>query len=434
MTPRSSVSTSARRDFSATFFKSLVVVAGLLLSGLLIWALRSLILPIAVGGLLAYICYPLVAGLERFRLTRGLAIGVLLLAFVGAGVFLVSRVHARISDDTRVLELKVRALHNVNRRYQTLMGLDPSLTRGNRLYQLVREDLDPLLNRVNRVLALTPEEQSRFLSLHSHSANAPDGSDRLQDYHRENLRTLEVRARPAVPRLGTVDPATTMTAPVPTRVPKTPLAALGALLSTWVVAPAVFLFLLRDTGEIKRGLLRIVPNRLFEPALAILTDLDRALGGYVRGVFLESSALGISVALLLAILGIPINWAILIGLVSGAANPVPYVGSAVALFGGLAYSLVSDEIHPLLPMIRAENVALWMALGVAMIELLKNLILEPLLVGSTTKIHPLVVLIAVIGGGIMFGVVGLVLALPTVTIFKALISSASHQLKAYGLI
>jgi len=102
----------------------------------------------------------------------------------------------------------------------------------------------------------------------------------------------------------------------------------GSRSQFWVVAPAVFLFLLHDTGEIKRGFLRTVPNRLFEPALAILTDLDRALGGYVRGVFLESSALGISVALLLAILGVPINWAILIGLVSGTANPVPCIGLA----------------------------------------------------------------------------------------------------------
>ena len=425
---------SPSRDSSGTFFKSLTVVAGLLLSGFLIWALRSLILPVAAGGLLAYICYPLVAGLERFRLTRGLAIGLLLLAFVFAGVFLVNRVRAGIPDDAGVLQLRVRAFHNVNRRYKALMGLDPSLTRGNRLYQIVREDLDPLLNRLNRVLALTPEEQSRFLSSHPESANAPTGSDRLQDYHRDNLRTLEVRARPAVPRFGAGDQPPARTAPSPKRVPKTPLAALGALLSTWVVAPAVFLFLLRDTGEIKRGFLRTVPNRLFEPALAILTDLDRALGGYVRGVFLESAALAISVALLLAILGVPINWAILIGLVSGATNPVPYVGSAVALLAGLAYSLFSDEIHPLLPMIRAENVALWMVLGVAMIELLKNLLLEPLLLGRTTKVHPLVVLIAVLGGGIMFGAVGLLLALPTVTIFKALISSASHQLKAYGLI
>jgi len=424
---------SPSRDSSGTFFKSLTVVAGLLLAGLLIWALRSLILPVAVGSLLAYICYPLVAGLERFRLTRGLAIGLLLLAFVSAGLFIVNRVRAGIPDDAGVLELRVRALHNVNRRYQALMDLDPSLTKGNRIYQLVREDLDPLLNRLNRVLALTPEEQSRFLSLHPQSADTSTGSDRLQDYHRENLRTLEVRARPAVPPAGPGDRGAATSAAAPKRPPKTPLAALAALLSTWVVAPAVFLFLLRDTGEIKCGFLRVVPNRLFEPALAILADLDRALGGYVRGVFLESAALGISVALLLALLGVPINWAILIGLVSGATNPVPYVGSAVALLAGLAYSLFSDEIHPLLPMIRAENVALWMVLGVAMIELLKNLLFEPLLLGSTTKVHPLVVLISVLGGGILFGVVGLLLALPTVTIFKALISSASHQLKAYGL-
>jgi predicted PurR-regulated permease PerM len=430
MTP----STSTGRDSSTTFFKSLLTVVGLLLSGILVWALRSLILPVAVGGLLAYICYPLVAGLERFRLRRGLAIGLLLLAFVSAGVFLVSRVRAGIPDEAGVLDLRVRALRNVNRRYQALMGLDPSLARGNRLYRIAHEDLDPLLDRLNRLLALTPEEESRFLSLHTHSANAPDGSDRLQDYNRENLRTLEARARLAIPRLGAGDPAAAKNVQASKKLPQTPLAALGAILSTWVVAPGVFFLLLRDTGEIKRGFLRTVPNRLFEPALAILTDLDRALGGYVRGVFLESSALGISVALLLAILGVPINWAILIGLVSGAANPVPYIGSAVALFGGLTYVLFSDEVHPLLPMIRDENVALWMILGVAMIELLKNLLLEPLLLGSTTKVHPLVVLIAVLGGGIMFGLVGLLLALPTVTISKALISSSFHQLKAYGLI
>ncbi len=434
MAPRTSTSASARLDSSAAFFKSLVVVAGLLLSGFLIWALRRLILPFAVGGLLAYICYPLVAGLERFRLTRGLAIGLLLLAFVSSGLFLVNRVRAGIPDDAGVLELRVRLLHNVNRRYGALMGLDPSLTRGNRIYQLAHEDLDPLVNRLNRALALTPEEQARFLSSRPHSANTPTGLDRLEEYLREDLRTLEARARPVIPRTGTGDSSAAMVSPAPKSVPKTPLAALAGLLSTWVVAPAVFLLLLRDTGEIKCGFLQTVPNRLFEPALAILTDLDRALGGYVRGVFLESAALGISVALLLAILGVPVNWAILIGLVSGATNPVPYVGSAVALLGGLTYSLFSDEVHPLLPMIRAENVALWMILGVAMIELLKNLLLEPLLLGSTTKLHPLVVLFAVLGGGILFGVVGLILALPTVTISKALVSSASHQLKAYGLI
>ena len=85
---------------------------------------------------------------------------------------------------------------------------------------------------------------------------------------------------------------------------------LAQILSTWIVAPLVFLFLLSDTGEIKRGLLSLVPNRLFEPALTVLADLDHALGDWVRGLFLECSLLGITVAVLLAIIGIPLRWSI----------------------------------------------------------------------------------------------------------------------------
>ena len=67
----------------------------------------------------------------------------------------------------------------------------------------------------------------------------------------------------------------------------------GHILSAWIIAPLVFLFLLRDTGEIKRGLLNAVPNRLFEPALRVLEDLDRALGSYLRGLFKECVLLGL---------------------------------------------------------------------------------------------------------------------------------------------
>lgn len=405
-----------------------------LVSAALLWGLRSLILPVAAGGLLAYICYPLVAGLERFRLTRGLAIALLLLAFMVVGFFLVNRVRAGIQDDVAVLELRIRALHNVNQRYQALMGLDPSLARGNRVYRLARKDLDPLVDRINRFLALTPEEQARFLSSRPERVRPPLLSDPIHDYHRENLKTLETRARPDPAPPPAEEAAAQASGRGRREAPKTPLAALADVLSTWVVAPAVFLFLLRDTGEIKRGFLSVVPNRLFEPALAILEDLDRALGGYVRGIFLESAFLGTAVALLLGVLGVPVSWAVLIGLVCAAANPVPYIGSAVALLGGLTYAVIADTVHPVLSMIRPENVVFWIVAGVALIELLKSLLLEPLLFGSTTRIHPLVVLIAVLGGGILFGLVGLVLALPTVTIVKALLSSASRQLKAYGLI
>ena len=59
------------------------VAAAVVLAASLVWGLRSLIVPVFVGGLLAYICRPLVVRLERYRIPRNLAIGLLLLMLVG---------------------------------------------------------------------------------------------------------------------------------------------------------------------------------------------------------------------------------------------------------------------------------------------------------------------------------------------------------------
>ena len=400
-------------------------VAGALVAAYLIWGLRSLIVPIAVGSLLAYVCYPLVARLERYRLTRGLAIGLLVLGFFSAALILTIRIRAGVPSEIGTLDFKTRALHKLNERYESLMGLDVS-PRGNRLYQFGRDDLDPVVDRINSLLALTSEERSRFLEAHS------AGEDALLDYDRANLQTLERRGLQATARSSAQGPGPRARGGA-AEARKTPLAALGAILSTWIVAPVVFLFLLRDTGEIKRGFLRLVPNRLFEPTLEVLDDLDRALGGYVRGLFLECCFLGLTMTLVFAVVGIPLRWAIPLGLVAGATNVIPYLGSAIALLCGLSYTLLADQIHPLLPLIDGNNVAVWVVLGVLLAEVLKNVVFEPFVLGGAARLHPLVVVIGVLGGGILFGLAGLLLAIPTMTIVKAFLSSASRQLKAYGL-
>jgi predicted PurR-regulated permease PerM len=85
-------------------------------------------------------------------------------------------------------------------------------------------------------------------------------------------------------------------------------------------------------------------------------------------------------------------------------------------------------------MINTGNVAIWLVAGVLLIELLKNIVFEPLVLGGASQLHPLVVVIGVLGGGSLFGLAGLLLAIPTITIVKAFVSSASTQLKAYGLV
>ncbi len=402
------------------------VLAGVALSVWLLWSLRLLILPVVVGGLLAYVCQPLVAALERFRLARGLTVVLLVVAMVAVGLLLLIRVRAALPGEVGVLEMRVRAFHNINQQYRTLMELDDSLREGNRLYRFAGQDLDPLIDQIDRSIALRPEERARFLASRAESRHA--GADPLIGYDVENQQTLETRG------LTDVKPPPVFASNGEARRPKSRLSMLGEALSTWIVAPAVFFFLLRDGSRIKIGLVRAVPNRLFEPTLAVFADLDRALGGYVRGIFLESCFLGVSVGLLLRVLGVPVGWAILVGLVAGAASPVPYIGSAVALVGGLSFFIVSDSARPLLSAIRPQNVVIWLVVGILLIEVLKNSVFEPFVVGESVDVHPLVIFIGVLAGGLLFGLVGLLLALPTITIVKTLVTSASHQLKAHRLI
>jgi hypothetical protein len=372
--------------------------------------------------------------LERYLATRGLAIGLLLLAFVVAALFIVNRVRAVMPTEIGAVELKVRGLYNINEGYKSLMGLDPSLTRGNRIYGLAGAELDPRVDWINRLLALTPEETSQFLASRPHGPDAPSGPDRMLDHYRANLHTLNVRAQAALPDKGEVGAARRVPAGTPGPLLKTPLVILGNILSAWFIAPLVFLFLLGDTGEIKRGLLSAVPNPLFEPALRVLEDLDRALGSYMRGLFLECALLGLSVTVLLVIVGVAPRWAIVIGIFAGATNVVPYMGTAVALFGGLAYALLTEEMHPVLPMVNAGNFVFWVVAAVAVAEVLKNIFYEPIVLGGAVKLHPLVVVIGIVGGGILFDLAGVLLAIPTITIFKVSISSTARQLKAYGLV
>ena len=417
---------------AGTLFRSAVASTGLILAALLIWALRSLIVPVIAGGLLAYICRPMVAGLERYRIARGPAMGLLLLAFALAALFVVDRVRTIMPTETGAVEFKVRALYAVNERYRVSMGLDPAWAKGNRVYQLLHADTAPLLDRVNQLLALTPQERSLLLASHT---DGPAGADPLLEADRANLQTLRLRARQARDESDTAAvPARSVTARSAEPTAKRPLSVLVQMLSTWVIAPLVFLFLLRDTGEIKRGLLTLVPNRLFEPALTVLADLDHALGDWLRGLFLECCLLGITVALLLAIVGIPLNWAVAIGLFTAATNVVPYLGSAVALLGGLAYAFLAYDIHPLLPGVTDENLAIWVLAAVALAELIKNVVYGPVVLGGAVKLHPLVVVIGATGGAILFGFVGLLLAIPTISMFKVFVSSTARQLKAYGLI
>jgi predicted PurR-regulated permease PerM len=416
---------------AAVVVKCAAAVAALALTVYLVWGLRSLIVPASVGGLLAYICRPLVARLERWRIPRPLAVTLPLLVLALVALVGLNSIRAIVPNEMAVVELRVRALYALHHRYQAVMGLDPSWTRGNRLYRLAYRDLDPLVDRVSELLTLTPDERAQFVkSDQSSSRPASIGSRQIFEYERANARVLEIRAR----RAARPESAARSTAVATTLPEKTASSASDTIVSTWMIAPLIFLFLLADTGSIKRGLLRVVPNRLFEPTLAVLADVDEALGNYVRGMFLECCLLGVTVIVFIAIIGVPLRWAIAIGIFTGASNMVPYMGFAAALLSGLAYALLAENVHPLLPFVTVDTFVIWVIVAVAFAELIKNVIYEPIVLGGAVKLHPIVVALGVVGGAILFGPAGMFLAIPTITVARVLAASGARHLTAYGVI
>jgi predicted PurR-regulated permease PerM len=426
---------SAKR--AGVVLKSVATIVVVPLAAYLVWGLRGFIVPAFVGGLLAYICRPAVARLERGGIPRGLAVGVLLLMFGAVTLVGFNSVRAIIPSEIAALELRVRALYALHHRYQALMGLDPSWSRGNDLYRLTHRELDPLMDRANDLLALTPDERALFVASRERQMDtaAATRSGRLLDYDRANVDVLEMRARAtgrAAPTTTTAGGSTSTSAARP--VTNSEPGALGDILSTWVIAPLIFLFLLWDTGTLKRGLFRAIPNRLFEPALAVLDDVDQAFGNYVRGIFLECCSLGLTILVFLAVVGVPLRWAIAIGIFTGASNVIPYMGFFAALLSGLAYALLAEEIHPLIPFVSAETFPIWVVAAVALAELLKNAVYEPFVLGGAVQLHPLVVVIGVIAGATLFGATGMFLAIPTITVVRVLVASSARHLKAYGLV
>jgi predicted PurR-regulated permease PerM len=421
----------ARARPAAVVVKCAVAMAALALTAYLVWGLRSLLVPASVGGLLAYICRPLVARLERWRIPRALAVTLLLLVLALVALVGLNSIRTIVPNEVAVLELRVRALYALHHRYQALMGLDPSWTRGNRLYRLAHRDIDPLVDRVSELLALTPDERAQFVeSDQSSSRPASIGSRRLFEYERANARVLEIRAR----RAARAESAARSTPVATTSPEKTASSASDTIVSTWMIAPLIFLFLLADTGRIKRGLLRAVPNRLFEPVLAVLADVDEALGNYVRGMFLECCLLGVTVIVFLTIVGVPLRWAIAIGIFTGGSNMVPYMGFAAALLSGLAYALLAENVHPILPFVTVDTFVVWVVVAVAFAELIKNVVYEPIVLGGAVKLHPIIVALGVVGAAILFGPAGMFLAIPTITVARVLAASSARHLTAYGVI
>ena len=416
------------RKARRTVFYLTFAALALLVGGFLIWKLSSLILPIIVGGLLAFVFRPVK---ERFKI-RWLPHEVqVLCSFAAIGLvlfFAFNTLRKHIPDEEQKLEFKVRLKYKLNEKYRQLVA-KPAEEKSNAVAPLIEKELGPLMDKFNQSFELNPEERDLFLKYAAGYNGKPPIESKFVNYFRANQHTGKYVIAEKAPAS-----AAPPIAPAPPKPGAGEGASLENKLSAWMLAPLIFIFLGFDNGQIRRFFIGLVPNRYFELSLTVVDRLDDAIGKYLRGTLTECFLVGLALTVGLVLLGIPPGIAVAIGVVAGLLNAIPFVGTALALVIGVGYALIAENVRPLIPGLNPNDLALYVMILVVITHVLDDVVFQPFVLGSAVNVHPLVVVIAIIGGSLLMGLWGMLFAIPTVVVVKTAVATFFKELKAYRII
>jgi predicted PurR-regulated permease PerM len=191
---------------------------------------------------------------------------------------------------------------------------------------------------------------------------------------------------------------------------------------TLTIVPFVTYFILADGKRAYTALVERVPNRYFEMTLNVIDKIKRHLVNYLKGWILDSMIIGILSMAGLFMLGV--NYALVIGIIAGIANLVPYLGPIVAATLAILVSLTQfgnfSMVGPILIM-------------TLFIRLTDDFVVQPLCFAKTIDMHPLTVLLLLILGHEILGVGGMLLAIPLGTIIKVSAVETYWGLKNYRI-
>lgn len=187
----------------------------------------------------------------------------------------------------------------------------------------------------------------------------------------------------------------------------------GALTSAFrLVLIIIFSFYFSvDKEKFTLKVKKSIPNKYRDDLAFLANRIDVALQQFIRGRMLMAIFVGILTMIYLLILRV--DFAIIIGLITCVADIIPYVGPLLGCVPAVLFALVDSPAK-----------AFWVLVLFLVVQWVENNILAPKLIGDSTGLNPLLILISIIIGGGIFGVWGMVISVPITSIICILIDFA----------
>lgn len=203
--------------------------------------------------------------------------------------------------------------------------------------------------------------------------------------------------------------------PVMEQLPLLPGYVLGLvpLFSLLFLVPFITFFVLMDAQSFQQKVIQTLPSRYVEQALHLLSEVESALGNYIRGVLIISGTIGAAAFIGLWVLGI--NYPLAIATLVGLASFIPYLGAILGIVVGAVVAFFQFQNFAM----PAKVILLFVGIRFG-----DEILVQPFVAKHSVRLHPLIFLFALMLGGETIGFVGLLFAVPAACVLKALVTVA----------
>jgi len=206
------------------------------------------------------------------------------------------------------------------------------------------------------------------------------------------------------------------------------LGVLGNIVIAIFSITFITFFFLKDQQLFFESILMWVPDKYLDNVTRALYSIKKLLTRYFIGIVIQSTCIMFLVTIGMTIVGIDFEQAIVMGLILGILNVIPYVGPWLGLFiaiiMGVASHINQDFTTIVIPLVT------YMMIVEAIVHLIDNAIFQPIIFSNSVKAHPLEIFIVVLASGFAAGIPGMILGIPAYTVMRVFAREFFYNFKA----
>ena len=177
----------------------------------------------------------------------------------------------------------------------------------------------------------------------------------------------------------------------------------------FLVGPVLAFYFLIDLPNVQGRLLGVFPERRRAEAAHVGNQLNVALGGFLRGQLVVALIVGVMLSFGYWLIGLEF-W-LLVGIVGGLLNIVPFLGPWVGGALGVVIAITTGDV----------STAIWAVVVAVVVQQIDNNFVSPTVLRATVRLHPAVTLLVLVLAGALAGVWGVIVAVPLAASIRVLL-------------